>query len=77
VTVDGVWIGNRISGHFNTQLVDYSLEITITDKRPQSRFLVAPSNGGHSSASGISSLQDGDSLTPTSYSSHCRLGTLS
>jgi hypothetical protein len=43
----------------------------------RSRWLVATSNGGRSSAPGSTSSQAGGHLTPTSYSSNCRLQTLS
>jgi hypothetical protein len=48
---------------------DYTSQMTITHKLVFSvRCLVASSNGGSSSAFGLTSLQAGSHLTPTSYS---------
>jgi hypothetical protein len=77
VTVDGVWIGNRI---YWTQLVS-TLYKWLSHKhysrsRSSLRCLVTSSNSGRSFASGITSSQAGGHLTPTSYCSNCRLKTI-
>jgi hypothetical protein len=62
--IDGVLIGSRI---YWTLLQVVTAESHRHYCR-QSRYLVAASKGGRSSASELTSLQGGDHLTPTSHS---------
>jgi hypothetical protein len=81
VTIDEVLIGNRIYWTLKHKIRYTALQMTIRDECSQSRFsllcLVMSSNIGRSSAPGLTSSQACDHLTPISYSSNCRLRTLS
>jgi hypothetical protein len=68
VTINEFLIDNRIYLEKYTSR-DYMSQITITQTNVlKSPCLVTAVNGGHFSASGITSLRGGDHLTPTSYS---------
>jgi hypothetical protein len=78
VTIDGFWID--LLDTRDTQLVT-TLYKSVTQRlvcssRSSLLCLIMFSNSGRSSASGLTSSQAGGHLTPTSYSSHCRLRTL-
>jgi hypothetical protein len=64
--MDGVWIGNRIYWTLIQRVTTRYKSLLHTDPCSQSRCLVTASNSGRSVASGLTSSQAGDHLTPTS-----------
>jgi hypothetical protein len=67
VSIDRVWIDNWIYWALLQLMTTVHRPLSRTDSCSQSRCLAAASNGGYFSASGLTSLQGGDHLMPTSY----------
>jgi hypothetical protein len=67
VSADGVWSDNLIYWALLQLVTTLHRPISCTDSCSQSHCLAAASNGRCSSASGLTSLQGGGHLTPTSY----------
>jgi hypothetical protein len=70
VTTERSWINNWIYCTILQRVMTLHTSLSRTDQCPTSGCLVAASNDGRSSASGLTSLQGGDHLTPISYSDH-------
>jgi hypothetical protein len=65
MTIVGFRIGNRIYCTILDLATTVYRSLPHTDKCSHSRCLIAAANGGHSSVSGLTSLQTGYYLTPT------------
>jgi hypothetical protein len=70
MTIDGVWIADWIHWTSLQLLTTFHVSLSQWGQCPQSHCLVTASNGGRSSAFGLTSLQGGDHLTTMSYSDH-------
>jgi hypothetical protein len=68
MTIDGFWIDDWIYWTLLQPLTTLYKSLLHTGQCSQSRCLVTASNWGRSSASGLTSLQACDYLTPTPYS---------
>jgi hypothetical protein len=76
MTIDGVWIHWTLKPLVSTLHKSLSHTDQCSHSRTSLLCLVAASNSGRFSAHGLTSLQAGDHLTPTTYSSNCRLKTI-
>jgi hypothetical protein len=78
VNIDGVGISNRFYWTLKQHVITFYKSLPLASQsRSSLRCLVAASNSGRSSAPGLTSSQAGGHLTPTSFSSNCRLRTTS